>query len=355
MKKITQSRDKKGYAWVKAISVATVVLALGLMSFSACGAEKDKKTAGSVATGHEEQTQEIKSLSRGGRSLTTWTVYWDGGGAVRTLAQNTDRIGSVGAFAADYPDGKTLNLPEKSADIIGQLKTSSTLKKMPVYLSVVNDTEKEEKSVALLKRLIGTPEQAEATATSIVDMAQDYQCDGVEIDFEKIRKDRALWARFIDFENRLIAQCNASNLKLRIVLETLTPVENIQLPSGPEYVVMCYNLYGNGTKPGPKADVKFLKETAGRFEKLGNVTYALANGGFDFVGSKQAKAVTVDEAAALMKKYSAKPKRDRASGALVFQYDKHTVWYADAKTLSIWAKALDQRASRKVPVALWRL
>ena len=261
----------------------------------------------------------------------------------------------MGVFAADYPDGKTLTLPEKSADIAGQLKTSSTLKKMPVYLSVVNDTEKEEKSVALLQRLIGTPGQAEATAESIVDMAQDYHCDGVEIDFEKIRKDTALWAWFVDFENRLIAKCNASGLKLRIVLETLTPVESINLPTGPEYVVMCYNLYGNGTKPGPKADRAFLKKTAGRFEKLGNVTYALANGGFNFKGSKQAEAVTADEAAALMKKHDVKPKRDKDSGALYFKYGSHTVWYADAKTLSIWAQTLDQAANRKVPVALWRL
>lgn len=348
------TRSHKKRAKIKRCAAAALAAALCLMTLGACGS-KSETTTTSAATGRQEQTQEIKSLSRNGRTLGTWTVYWDGDGTVRTLAQNAGCIDSVGVFAADYPDGKTLTLPEKSASTIGQIKASETLKQMPVYLSVVNDTKDEEKSVTLLKNLIGTPSQAEASANAIVDMAKSYNCDGVEIDFEKIRKDTALWAWFVDFENRLIAKCNASGLKLRIVLETLTPVESINLPTGPEYVVMCYNLYGNGTKPGPKADRAFLKKTAGRFEKLGNVTYALANGGFNFKGSKQAEAVTADEAAALMKKHDAKPKRDKDSGALYFKYGSHTVWYADAKTLSTWAEILDQAANRKVPVALWRL
>ncbi|WP_295364031.1 glycosyl hydrolase family 18 protein [uncultured Pseudoramibacter sp.] len=348
------TRNHKKRAKIKRCAAAALAAALCLMTLGACGS-KSETTTTSAATGRQEQTQEIKSLSRNGRTLGTWTVYWDGGGAVRTLAKNAGRIDSVGVFAADYPDGKTLTLPEKSASTVGQIKASETLKQMPVYLSVVNDTKDEEKSVTLLNHLIGTSSQAEASANAIVDMAKSYNCDGVEIDFEKIRKDTALWARFVDFENRLIAECNANGLKLRIVLETLTPMESINLPSGPEYVVMCYNLYGNGTKPGPKADRAFLKETAGRFEKLGNVTYALANGGFNFKGSQQAEAVTADEAAALMKKHDAKPKRDKDSGALYFKYGSHTVWYADAKTLSTWAETLDQAANRKVTVALWRL
>lgn len=339
---------------MKQWGAAAAILAACLMVFSGCGAQNEEQSE-TVVTGNRETTQEINSLSSGGRSLTTWTVYWDTGGAVRTLSQNADRIDSVGLFAAYYPDGKTLTLPEKMASTAGQLKTSSTAKKIPRYLSVVNDTEDEEKSVALVENLIGQPSQAEASADAIVGMAKAYGCDGVEIDFEKIRKNTALWADFIYFENVLISRCQANQLKLRIVLETLTPVESLSLPSGPEYVVMCYNLYGSGTKPGPKANAKFLKETAGRFEKLGNVTYALANGGFDFVGTKQAKAVTEDEAAALMKKYHAKAKRDPSSGALSFKYDTHTVWFADAKTLSVWAKALDRGAGRTVPVALWRL
>ena len=29
-----------------------------------------------------------------------------------------------------------------------------------------------------------------------------------------------------------------------------------EFSEGASYVVMCYNLYGNGTEPGPKADLE---------------------------------------------------------------------------------------------------
>ncbi len=39
---------------------------------------------------------------------------------------------------------------------------------------------------------------------------------------------------------------------------------------------MCYNLYGNGTEPGPKADWDFLREIHEKFRDLSNVSYAFS-------------------------------------------------------------------------------
>lgn len=286
------------------------------------------------------------------RKLCVWTVYWDHDDAVRTISRNRDLIDSVSIFAAYYPDGKTLTLPKESEDCAEHMASVSSLQRIPRWLSVVNDTEREEKSVDLLRSLFADAEQ---TAASIVEMAEKYDCSGVEIDFEKLRDDLALWDQFVEFEKKLLEFCGKENLPVRIVLEAATPVNQVQLPPGPEYVVMCYNLHGSGTEPGPKADAVFLKKMVQKFEPLGNVSYALANGGYAFASSGRAEQVPPDALGSLLKEHGAKPERDEGSGALHFADGSRTVWYADARTLAFWAETLDYAAQRTVPVSLWRL
>lgn len=106
---------------------------------------------------------------------------------------------------------------------------------------------------------------------------------------------------------------------------------------------MCYNLYGNGTEPGPKADWDFLREIHEKFRNLPNVSYAFSNGGFDWEeDSQQPSQLRTGDANALAEKYEAEPVRDKNSGALYFSYTEknktHTVWYADEPTLKTWAE-----------------
>ena len=318
------------------------------------------KEAGRIAEGNAGQTAEGDASQAAGqnagqdtgRELGVWTVYWDPDGAVRTISLNRGLIDSVSIFAAYYPDGKTLTLPKASEDCAEHMASMSALQKIPLWLSVVNDTESEEKSVDLLRNLFADAEQ---TAASIVGMAEKYDCAGVEIDFEKLREDLSLWDQFIGFEEKLQELCGKEKLSLRVVLEAATPVNQIQLPAGPEYVVMCYNLHGSGTEPGPKADAAFLTELAQKFEPLGNVSYALANGGYAFAASGKAEQVPPEELMSLLKEHEAKPERDEGSGALQFDDGSRTVWYADARTLAFWAGVLDSAAQRTVPVSLWKL
>lgn len=100
-------------------------------------------------------------------------------------------------------------------------------------------------------------------------LAEKYNFTGVEIDYEQIRDNLSLWKKFLVFEKALYPRTKKAGLDLRIVLEPSTPVSKINFPKGPEYVVMCYNLYGYGTNPGPKADYKFLKKTVKDFSSLG--------------------------------------------------------------------------------------
>lgn len=297
-------------------------------------------------------SKQIQVLKKSNRNLYVWSVYWDCTGDVRTIHRNRKKINGIGVFSAYYPDGKTLSLPEKSNDLIQHLASIEDAPTIPRYLCVVNDTDSENKSVDLLKKIMNEPEK---NAQAIVDMAIQNQCMGIEIDFEKIRNDIDLWNQFINFEKDLMALCSKNHLALRIVLESSTPVDQMDLPSGPEYVVMCYNLYGMGTKPGPKADADFLKDMVMKFDSLDHVSYALANGGYDFDGSKKAEAMTSSQIQALIIEKKAKPKRDPSSQALSFTYGSHTVWFADEKTMAFWAKTLDTAAGRTVDISLWRL
>lgn len=177
----------------------------------------------------------------------------------------------------------------------------------------------------------------------------------MEIDYEKIRGDLDLWKKFIVFEKDLISLCQQNSLKLRIVLETSTPVEELNFPDGASYSVMCYNLYGSGMEPGPKADVEFLTGIAAKFDALPGISYALANGGFDFDGGEAVEQLTSAEAAQLAEDKNATPVRDKENGALTFSYDSHTVWYADEDTLVFWQKALEEAVGEPVNIDLWRI
>lgn len=191
-------------------------------------------------------------------------------------------------------------------------------------------------------------------------MARENGFDGIEIDYEKIRKDRSLWQLFLAFEEILLPLAEEAGLGLRIVLEPGIPAETLPFPQGAAYVVMCYNLHGIGTEPGPKADLAFLRALYDRFAGLPNLSFALANGGFDWEeASGKAVSLTEKDAAALAEAHQVLPRRDAASGALSFSYTqdstRHTVWYADSETLALWAAELDACAGKTVPISIWRV
>lgn len=299
-----------------------------------------------------EQLEALKSL---GGDVFVWTAYWDLEGTARTISRNADLIDRVGIFAAWYPDGKNLSLDDNAIAAARHLSALDESDEISRYLTIVNDTDSEEKSISLLEGLISDADEAAKTADSIVQMAEKYDCSGIEIDFEKIRSDVQLWNKFIIFEEKMMKQCEEKGLRLRVLLEPSTPTDKIDLPEGPEYVVMCYNLYGIGTEPGPKADAVFLTEIAQKYEPLGNVSYALSNGGYDFSSTDKTVSVKPSKINTLISENNTAPIRDAGSGALRFTYGSHTVWYADADTLRYWAEILNKASGRTVDVSLWRL
>lgn len=303
------------------------------------------------------ESQEIQDPIQ---ALTVWSAYWDCQGNAETILKNKDSIQTASLFAAYFQED-TLFIPESTLDTLQALRAGGWDR--AIYLSVVNDViaggTSIQKDTAILHTVLSEP-HAEAHARELVTLAKSNGFDGIEIDYEKIRKDMELWDRFLHFEEALITIAREENLGVRIILEPSTPVEQLTFPQGAEYVVMCYNLYGGGTDPGPKTNLSHLASLYDRFRVLPNISFALANGGFDWAESSTSpSALTASEAAALAQESGAAPQREESSGAISFQYAKdgvlHTVWYADSETLSIWAKKLAACAGSAVPISLWRL
>lgn len=281
-----------------------------------------------------------------------WAVYWDSDGA----ALEECGIGRVGLFAANFDENGSLYVQENTLFLARALLGSETKR----YLTVVNDVTRERgdsslKDTGILYEKLSREDRARSHAKELVRLAKDCGCDGLEIDYERIRQDRTLWNFFLRF--LALLQEEAGDLPVRVLLEPGTPAEELTFPEGPEYVVMCYNLFGAGTEPGPKADRAFLLELKRRFSSLPSVGFALANGGYFWTEDGAVTSLTTAQAEALAAETDAKPIRDPKSGAVHYQCNRNgqtvQVWYGDDQTLGYWASVL--RENSPAGISIWRL
>ncbi len=295
-----------------------------------------------------------------------WTPYWDYASAVGEIpfcSENTDKLIAFGAIF-DWQD-RVLMLPEmnSTAAVLTELCRDGR----EMYISFVNDIELAQGSYSnkdwqLLTRLLADESAMDAHIADVLATAQSYGADGIEIDYENVEDaGELLWAPFARFIEKLYSQTVALGLKLRVVLGW-DFARHAAFPEGPEYVVMCYNLYGYHSGPGPKADKDFLELTYSINQSLpGRVVMAFATGGFDWTQGGGITALTERSAARLLGGLEAdaicSTARDEASRCVRFVYTKngetHEVWYADAETLLYWRSLGVARGYRDF--ALFRL
>lgn len=329
-----------------------------------CAIPGKKSEAGPAQALSDSYAQkEIDALAEAADGVTVWSVYWDCTDTMRVLRSEREKIQAVSLFEAYFKDNEIV-IPEASETTFNRIRDRETTQDMTVFLSVVNDVDENgtivQKDTEILKQCLGTEKAARAQAENLVKIASERGYDGIEIDYEKIRSDMELWGDFLRFEQILLEEASPKGLKVRIVLEPSTPVEQLDFPEGAEYVVMCYNLYGSGTEPGPKADKDFLRKLYERFGSLPDISYAFADGGFDWEdGSQKAEQLRAPKADDLIEAHNAEAVRDEESGVLHFEYTeggkKHTVWYADEETMKIWAGWLKEFGADPLQVSLWRL
>lgn len=291
-----------------------------------------------------------------------WVVYWDTSGGITESILHEHRFSKLIYFAAYFGADDVLVLPPE----LEKMKSDLDLMLMEpkeAYLSIVNDLQLDDgsfllKDKALLERLLTqSGEKRRRLAGRLIRAAQAGRFQGIEIDFEGLLEDLSLWRGMQQFIEELHRQSSEADLGLRVLLEPRTPFGDLRLPQGPEYVMMCYNLFGPHGGPGPKANDAFLREQVRKMSHIpaDDRTFALALGGFSWSG-REVTQLTYQQAEALRAQHSAKI--DRVDGVATFSYRssngaRHEVWYADEVTLAHWTKVLNEAGEYSID--LWRL
>ena len=212
-----------------------------------------------------------------------------------------------------------------------------------MYLSFVNDYNGIQKSQPLLEELLKDDKSTNKLIDDMIAASDGYY--GIELDFEGFWKNESLTNKYMILTYRLYRECLRHNLKLRIVLEPSFTKQ--QYIAGPEYVIMCYNLYGKHSGPGPKADYEFLEKLVVKSKSLPKVSFAIANGGCLW-GREGARYLTYSQIQTLSPKNVTRDKSD----VLVGETSLGKVWYADEMTIKKWKKFFNDKG---YDVAIWRL
>ena len=291
-------------------------------------------------------------------SWSTWLPYWKQQEALFEARELSNTMEAFVAFEAMFDDKGNIIVPEETEELLEELSDSGR----EVYLSLVNDIRQKDGSYAqkskdFLQKTYASERNIDTHVVKILNLADRYKPDGIEIDYENIRKDTSLWEDHAQMISRLQEGLRQRGMKLRVVVEWMAG-SVAELPEGPEYVVMCYNLYGSHSGPGPKADAQFLSQCAEASRGLpGAVNMAFAGGGFEWVNGKVSRQLTQLEAEAALEVRGVICERDGDSGALKGIFSEngqtHEIWYADGETLAIWRDVMKDAGYTRF--SLWSL
>lgn len=277
-----------------------------------------------------------------------WIAYWDFENGLLEIEKDKDLYNNIIVFSAILDAETTrVHAPLELENIFKELESKLNEDKK-LYLSftndiIYNDDSTKQKDTEILKIIFSDEEKISNHIEDIISVAKTYGVDGVEIDYEAIKNNKELWDGYNIFLVRLNERLKEETLDLRVVVEPYAIETNI-FPEGLNYVVMCYNLHGVHSGPGPKADNSFLKNVYKLNKKLnGNVSMAYSVGGFSWDSKGNVKALTYSSAMEIAKTKEVtdgKIIRDINSKALNFQYvedsETYQVWFADEVTLEHW-------------------
>ncbi|CAM5217757.1 Putative sporulation-specific glycosylase YdhD OS=Lysinibacillus sphaericus OX=1421 GN=ydhD_2 PE=4 SV=1 [Lysinibacillus sphaericus] len=323
-------------------------ICMALLIITACSNSKEVPV---------EAKEELKNKNK--LQLSIWLPEWQKKSAIEDVKNSQQGLQDIRVFGAYFNSKDQLLLTDNAVEMLQQTQQQFHATHF-VMLTLINDYVTDnapsvQKDSKLLHRLLQDTSTRQKHIDNILQIVEQYQVKGIEIDYEKVAKEDL--PKYILFLEELYQQLSKKNITLNVVLEPRFPFD-MKLPDGPKYTVMAYNVHGYHSEPGAKATFSFLDDLLKKIQKSNqNLAIAFATGGFKWAAQGKAVALTEIEAEQLLAKMKVKKQRDQASGAAYFTYSddnnvRHEVWYADQETLEKWISYVQQKSYHEV--VLWR-
>lgn len=297
----------------------------------------------------------------GNLTISAWIPEWQSKLSMENIKDSAGGLENLHVFGAYFNEYDKPFLTDGAVKIYEDAKKNFD-NTHTILLTVINDlviTGKPsvQKDSTLLHRFVKDEESRKKHIADLLVLVEQYDVDGLEIDYEKIAKEDT--KNYILFLEELYAALKDKGLSMHVVLVPSFPFEEL-LPSGPKYTVMAYNVHGFHSGPGAKATYKFLDQLFVKLKKSNqHFGIAFATGGFTWETNGKTKALTEIEAEALLASTKATPQRDEESDAIYFTYPENGIqkeaWYADQVTLENWINYVRKHAPEYTDFILWRV
>jgi spore germination protein len=270
-----------------------------------------------------------------------WLPWWVFDKALNQYEENNDIIDTINPFIYVLtPDGEIEKKVNESR--IANLLGSEDLKVIP---TISNDLDPER-----LSNLLNSPDLTEKHIDDIVALVKDYDFDGIEIDYEYLKKEDD--QKYLDFISSLSKQIHAIDKSLTITLHPKTneagdwSSANAQdweeLAKDTDALkVMVYDKHYSQSAPGAISPydwyisvVKYAQETIPK-RKL---TIAIGFYGYDWTdGEPPAKTVSLGQIDEIINNKNIEPEFDTNTKSPNFTYeengDTHEVWFENYDSL----------------------
>lgn len=269
--------------------------------------------------------------------------------SMKAFAQSMSAVGPFWYRAT--PDG---TLESKDSQLVYDTARSLGLKMYPLVTNKTGATD----------AILGDPGIRSKTIDNIINIVQDKQYDGINIDFELLppRHRDNLTAFMAELYPRMKA------INKTVIISVFPQVDVAEDVSGaynyPELAqnadflqIMTYDNHWPSSDPGAIAPVDWYeKNIQYAIDQTGGphkVIVGVSAYGYDWSGKDQAETVKYSDAIVLAEKNGAQILYDEQAQAPHFKYDGHEVWYENAKST---AAKLDIVAKyNPAGIAIWRL
>lgn len=302
-----------------------------------------------------------------------WVPYWDQETAWESVLAHRDVVDTVGFFwYALLTDGSLGPYPYATLD--RSLVTTAEqygMKTLVVIANLPTENEHGDWDPERVQRVIATPTARQQHIADIVQLVDEYNFDGVNIDYEALRGNQR--ADFSQFIEELATALHQRHKILGISLAAKAEEDSPRYSNGSEaqdwaylaehadqLYVMAYNEHWETSNPGAVASLPWattIMSYAASQIPPDKLFAGMPLYGYDWGETPPAIGLTHQAVTKLMRRWQAKQQWDASAQSPFFTYqtnnESHTVWFEDTPSLQAKLTAWQRLGVRNV--ALWRL